>query len=145
MLCAYIPKAGVCKRNHMIEPFIAKLIRDFELGEISLTTEVEGVYSLPLEEGLDIKITEIPGGVYFSCGVAPFPKTNGEIFTTQAMFGNLFGQGTRGAVLGLSLDGNTLTLTRAIDYNIEYKEFKEILEDFITAVDLWREEAMNHK
>ena len=42
----------------------------------------------------------------------------------------LFGQGTKGAVLGLSEDGSQLTLTQDIDYNAEYKEFRDTLEDF---------------
>lgn len=116
-----------------------------ELGTTTLATEVPGTYALPLDEGLTILISEIPNGLILKCSVAPYPKVREEIFSTQAMLGNLFGQGTRGATLGLTNDGNTLTLTQIIDYNIDYKEFKDLLEDFINSVDFWRDEALNHK
>lgn len=127
----------------MLDKFIQKLVEDLELPS-SLATEVPGSYSFPLDEGLSILISEIPNGFCLKCSVAPFPKVKEEIFATQAMLGNLFGQGTRGAVLGLSTDGNMLTLTEAVGYSIDYKEFREILEDFINAVDFWHEEALSH-
>lgn len=61
------------------------------------------------------------------------------------MLGNLFGQGTHKAVLGLTEDGNMLTLFKVVEYNIDYKQFRDALEDFINSVDFWREEALNHK
>ena len=131
----------------MLKDFIPKLVKDLDLGDATLESGMPGIYTLPLDEGLAIHINEIPneGGVLFKCAVAPFPKVREDVFSTNAMLANLFGQGTRGAVLGLSLDGNTLTLSRAIDYHIDYKEFKEILEEFINTVDFWRAEALNHK
>lgn len=129
----------------MLDKMIEKLIPDMELGNASLATEMPGIYALPLEDGLSILLSEIPSGFCLKCSIAPYPKVREEIFSTQAMLGNLFGQGTRGAVLGLTSDGETLTLTQNIDYNIDYKEFKEILEDFINTIDLWRDETLNHK
>ncbi|MBA3816316.1 MAG: type III secretion system chaperone [Parachlamydiaceae bacterium] len=129
----------------MLEKLIENLIPDMELGNTKLASEVPGTYAIPLDDGLTVLISEIPNGISLKCSVAPYPKVHEEIFSTQAMLGNLFGQGTRGATLGLSNDGNTLTLTQIIDYNIDYKEFKELLEDFINAVDFWRDEALNHK
>lgn len=129
----------------MLEKLIEKLIPDMELDKATLATEVPGTYALPLDEGLNIIISEIHNGLCLKCTVAPYPKVREEIFSTQAMLGNLFGQGTRGAILGLTGDGNNLTLTQIIDYNIDYKEFKDSLEDFINSVDFWRDEALNHK
>lgn len=129
----------------MLEKHIQKLIEDFELKDTTLASEVPGTYAFPLDDGLTIMISEIPNGLTMKCSVAPYPKVKEEIFSTQAMLGNLFGQGTRGSVLGLTMDGNTLTLTQVVDYNINYKEFRDILEDFINSVDFWRDEALNHK
>lgn len=128
----------------MLDKLIEKLSEDFELTG-SLATEVPGTYAFPLDEGLTIMISEISNGFSLKCSVAPYPKVKEEAFLTQAMLGNLFGQGTRGAVLGLTMDGNLLTLTQVIDYTVDYKEFREILEDYINAVDFWRDEALSHK
>jgi len=129
----------------MLEKFIPHLIKDLELGDVSLGTGTPGVYSLPLEEGLKITMADSPNGFILKCAIAPYPKEREEIFATQALLANLFGQGTKGAVLGMTTDGNTLTLTQEISYQVDYKEFMEILEDFINTVDMWYDETINFK
>lgn len=126
-----------------LSAFMQEFMKDLELDE-PLPQEVPGVYSLPLEEGLTVVIASMPHGFSISAALAPAPKDKEEAFFTSALLGNLFGQGTRGAVLGLSEDGRMLTLSRVIDYDINYKEFKDLIEDFINSVDFWREEALNY-
>lgn len=123
----------------MLETYIPQLIKELEL-EGSLATQVAGVYALPLEDNLSITITERPPGCTINCSLCPFPKKNEEACLTRLMLGNLFGQGTKGAVLGLNNEGNLLTLAQTIDYNITYKDFRDVLEDFINSVDFWRSE-----
>ncbi len=127
----------------MLQNFIPRLIDELELGDTTLTSGVPGIYTLPLEDGLAVNMTDIPNGFILKCNVAPFPKTMEELFATQLMLGNLFGQGTKGAVLGLNMDGTIITLTHVVDYPVEYKEFRESLEDFINTMDFWRDEALN--
>jgi Tir chaperone protein (CesT) family len=128
----------------ILENYITQLVHEMEL-EGSLASQVPGVFAFPLEEGLNILITNHPPGFILSCNIAPMPKQPTEEFLTRLMLGNLFGQGTKGAVLGINEDGSLLTLTHAIDYNAEYKEFRDILEDFTNSVDLWCEEAQRVK
>jgi len=127
----------------MLEKLLPRFLQDLKV-ERSLSSGVPGAYILPIGN-LHINMTDIPNGFIMKCSLAPYPKVNEETFSSNAMLANLFGQGTRGAVLGLTPDSNTLTLSRVIDYQVDYKEFKEILEDFISAVDFWRDEALNHK
>lgn len=126
-----------------LDNFIAQLTKEMEL-EGSLATEVPGVFSFPLDEHLNILIANRPLGFALSCTIAPMPKQPQEEFLTRLMLGNLFGQGAKGAVLGINEDGSLLTLTQTIDYNAEYKEFRDILEDFTNSVDLWFEEAKKY-
>ncbi len=127
-----------------LDNYIDQLIKEMEF-EGGLATEVPGVFAFPLEENLSVSISDRPPGFSLYCPICTVPKTQQEEFLTRAMLGNLFGQGTKGAVLGISEDGNLLTLTQVIDYNIEYKEFKDILEDFINSVDVWREETAKYQ
>lgn len=131
----------------MLEQLIQELARDLELDEIPFM-EKEG-YFLPLEEDVSVSIKALPPGpiqgFILSSTLAPCPKVNREAFFTQTLLANLFGQGTHHAVLGVSEDGNSLVLTRVIDYEIEYKDFKNAVEDFINMVDYWRAEALNQK
>jgi len=130
--------------NVILDNYIDQLIKEIEL-EGSLATQVPGVFAFPLEENLSITITNRPPGFSLSCNLCAMPTKDLEVFLTRVMLGNLFGQGTKGAVLGISEDGNYLTLTQVIDYNAEYKEFRDILEDFMNAVDVWRSEVEKYK
>lgn len=128
----------------MLEKHIQSLIKDLDIRS-SLTTEVPGTYALPLDDGLNVMISEMPQGFMLKSTLAQCPKVNEEMFLTQMMLANLFGQGTKGAILGLNTDGNQLVLTQTIDYPASYKDFRDLLEDFINTVDFWREEALAHK
>jgi hypothetical protein len=126
----------------MLEQYMKKLCEEWQIPENKLATQVPGCYAIPMDVGLKIMATRTQSGGYMlKCSLASYPSTNGEAFATNAMLANLFGQGTQGATLGLTMDGKTVTLTRSIDYQVDYKEFREILEDFITSMDFWRAEA----
>ena len=128
----------------MLEKFIPQLIKDLELEDTNLASGMPGIYSIPLEENLSVTLNDIPEGFIVRCDVAPIPNSQEEKFYTRAMLGNLFGQGTRGnAIIGISQDGSKVTLSLVIDRPIDYKEFRELLEDFLNAVDFWRDETLS--
>lgn len=124
----------------MLERLMDSLVKDLEL-EASLATEVPGTYAFPLDQGLTVMISEIPRGFSLKCLVGPCPTLKEDQFLKQAMLANLFGQGTHGSVLGLTPEGNIITLTQVVDYTIDYKDFRDILEDFINIVDFWYDES----
>ncbi len=105
----------------------------------------QGAFIVPMEPELSFFVSDLNPVIGLTCSVAPCPKTGQEGFYSQMLLGDLFGQGTEGAVLGLSDDGNTLTLSKEIEYNIDYEQFKEVLEDFMNAIDFWRTEVSNYK
>lgn len=129
----------------MIEQLMKKLCKDLEVEEANLATEVPGCYSIPIDQGVALMISQVSEGIQLQCTVAPFPASRSESFATEAMLANLFGQGTQGATLGLSPDSKMLILTRLVDNGIAYKEFHEIFDDFINTVDFWRDEALTHR
>lgn len=127
-----------------LDRLMTQFEKEMELGT-PLATEVRGIYALPLDEGLTVTIRELPeGAISFECSLADCPKTREEEYYSQLLLANLFGQGTKGAVLGLSDDGLHVILTQLIDYEVEFKEFQDLLEDFVNTVDFWREETQTH-
>lgn len=123
---------------------VSALMQEFqkEMGiEGSLKNE-SGNYTLPLDENLEIKINSLPAGFLLLCNVATLPQENREALFMQMLHGNLFGLGTKGAVLGINNEENQLTLSQAVEYTLDYKEFKDTIEDFINTVDYWREIAL---
>jgi hypothetical protein len=118
-----------------------------ELGlEKPLSPIMPGVYALPIEEDITITVSENPEGISFTSTFGKCPTIRREEFLTQMMEANLFGQGTDGTVLGLSEDGQKMTLSYQISgEDIAYDHFSDKIEDFITVMDFWRDEALNYK
>lgn len=124
----------------MLAKFIQQLTKDLEI-QGSLATEVPGVYQFPIDDELTALISEIPQGFTMSCTFVDCPKGNDEELFTQLLFANLYSEGTEGCIIGLDEEGLKLTLSRKIDYNIDYKEFKDLIEDFLNTIDFWRVEV----
>lgn len=124
----------------MLDSFMQQIVKEMEI-EDSLASDVPGVYQFPIDEDTTILISEIPRGFEFTCDVCPCPKKKQEEFFTSALFANLFAQGTEGCTLGLDAEGEVVTLSRPVDYEIEYMEFRDMLEDFVNTVTQWKEET----
>jgi hypothetical protein len=127
----------------MLDDWMRDFAQELETG--SLATESPGSYEIPMDEDLKIAVTSLGQGYNLFSVLAACPKINKENFFSKVMQANLFGQGTHGAVLGLTEEGNMLTLSQFVDYTTNYKDFRDVVEDFINTVDFWREEARNHK
>ncbi len=128
-----------------LRQFCDLLSKDLQMEEEPIKEDAPGVFMLPIEEDVSIKIETLPAGFSLHCTLGNCPKENIEAFFTEVMNANLFGQITRNCVLGLSDDGNRLTLSHSIDYNIDYKEFSELLQDFYNVALFWREQTINFK
>lgn len=122
----------------MLDQWIEQLSKEIELGR---TLPREGAaYAFPIDEGVIALISEYEQGFSLSCVIGECPAEKIEEFYFNAMLANLFGQGTKGAILGLSDDYRFVTLTLESSYADSYREFRDKLEDFLNMVDFWREE-----
>lgn len=125
----------------MLDTYIRQLSKELEFDE-PLEPSSPGVYDYALEEDLSIIISSIqPQGFSLTSVLGPYPKDKEEEFLTLMMTGNLFNKETLGATLGLDPSGTQMTLSRVIEARVDYKEFKEILEDFFHVLSCWREQA----
>lgn len=124
----------------MLDTFMRQLSKQLE-EESPMEPSLPGLYEYYIEPDLPVTIKSVQQGLLFSCTLGPIPKEKEEEFVAFMMTGNLFGKETYGAVLGLDMDGKTMVLSRLIDYRIEYREFVELLEDFVHIVKFWRKEA----
>lgn len=128
----------------MLESLVDQLGQELQMKELISTTK-EGSYTLPFEENIEVQVVETPFNYLFKGIIGPCPSRNKEAFLAKTMEANLFGRGTRNAIIGLTEDGKLLTLSAELDYNSTYKEFKEKLEDFVTILDYWRKEALTER
>ncbi|MEC7839979.1 MAG: type III secretion system chaperone [Chlamydiota bacterium] len=128
----------------LLDDFMKNLSHEMEMDEI-IEPEMSGVYVLPLEDDLSLIISMGDLGISLTADIADCPEIRREQFLSELLLGNLFGQGTMDAVLGLSSNGKKITLARHLDHAIEYDEFSDVLEDFMNSAIFWREEAQNFK
>jgi len=123
--------------------YLKELCEDLNLDPNLKKTEL-GRFILPLVPSLSIEIKGLDPGVYFFSPIEPCPKIKREELFIQLMKANLFGQGTLGAVLGLTPDENLLTLSSDFPYDMNYQAFKDSLEDFVNIVEYWKAEIKRH-
>lgn len=128
----------------MLDSLVDQLGQDLQMKDL-ISSSQEGSYILPFEENIEVQVIQTTHSYLFKGIIAPCPQSNKDAFVAKAMDANLFGRGTRNNSIGLTDDGNMLTLSAELDYNSTYKEFKEKLEDFVSILDFWRKEAIVHK
>lgn len=128
----------------MLDKMMSQLGREFNMEDVITQTEDQH-YQVPFDNGIEIDAFEKNQSCLLNGIIGERPMQNAESFLLKVMEANLFGIGTRGAVIGLKEDGKQLTLSLEVDYNISYKDFKEKLEDFISVMDFWRNEALKHE
>lgn len=116
--------------------YVKQLAFELEFGE-KLQTDKSGFYILGFTKSLQIKIGTINDGFLFSADLGPCPEKNSEDFFMGIMNANLFGQGTGEAVIGLNEDGKKLIFFLYYPRKTSYKQFRDLVEDFVNWVDMW--------
>jgi hypothetical protein len=128
----------------MLAKLIEQLSRELSMEDFITSTE-DHHYLLPFDNNIEVEAIDLEKGYLLKGVIGACPQQNAESFLFKTMEANLFGRGTRGAVIGLNEEGKLLTLSLEVDYNNSFQNFKEKLEDFISVIDYWRQEALNHQ
>lgn len=111
------------------------------MGDAIVPNE-DGSYSLFLEPNLHILLREnAEAGISFLSFLAPLPEENKEEFLLKAMIANLFGRETGGAALGLDREGKKVTLLSFLPQQLNYRDFHDLLEDFVNYAEAWKLET----
>jgi hypothetical protein len=123
----------------VLESHLQQLARELNLNE---APSKEGqVYSFPINSKTMITIKELlPQGAYLSAPICPYPKGSHEDLLIYLMKANFLGQGTLGGIIGLDKDENFLTLSFNLPYDMNYRHFREAVEDFANILDYWKGE-----
>lgn len=127
----------------MLEELIYNLLKEIEL--IAKPTKIDpNTYQVELSSDLSIIIKRIDPGYYFQTAICEVPELEAEMLFISLMEANLFGHGTGGGVLGISLDGHTFLFSKKILQDITYQVFREKIEEFVNYVEFWRMEIANY-
>ena len=127
----------------MLEKLLEQLFKELDLGTLPSLDE-EKRYHFKLSH-FDIALKELDVGYYFFSEIGPLPQNKKEDFLMRVMKANFLGQGTGGAAIGLKEDESCLTLSLSLPYEMNYKAFKESLEDFVNYIGYWKQEIVQHE
>ena len=122
----------------MIKDLLHQLCTELDFPKIE--DNQEKIYDLLINEKVSIKIMDKEKEIFFWSHLLECPKENVEDLYIYLMKANFLGQGTGGAVIGITADEKFLTLSYVIPYEINYQEFKNKVEDFVNYLVYWRGE-----
>jgi hypothetical protein len=127
----------------MLEKHLAQLFEELKLGNVP-AFDKDGIATIVIAT-FPMQVLKLDGEAYFSALIAPLPTKDKEDFLLKLMKANFLGQGTGGAVLGLKEDESCLTLSLSLPYEINYRAFKDAIEEFVNYIDYWKTETARHE
>lgn len=124
----------------MLDRFLKDLQIEMELDD-PFPSNVPGVWSIPLGDDLEVTISKLEDqGFELRSTLGILPQHKRDTFVELMMVSNFMGQGTEGGALALEENEKNVVLVRSVEEDIDYQQFKEILEDFLNAVEAWHDE-----
>jgi hypothetical protein len=117
--------------------YIKQLVLELDIEE-NLEKDKLNQYTLSFSKYLKIHARTINEGFYFTAKLGTIPYEKSEEFFKYVLLANLFGQGTGGGVIGLTEDGKILELSYFHEEKLSYKQFRDIIEEFVNWVDMWQ-------
>jgi hypothetical protein len=98
--------------------------------------------AFPLRLGTDlIAIRDLNPGLALQAQICAIPTKKKEELFIYLMRANLLGQGTGGSRIGMNSEEKFLTLSSGLPYELDYRIFREAIEDFVNYVIYWRDEV----
>ena len=128
----------------MLEQLMGTLAEELAMEEVPQKQQ-GNVFQLDLNPETQVVLQELDPGISLWGRIGPCPEAKREDLFMLLMKANFLGQGTGGACIGLEENGNFLTLSLVLPYDMSYKMFREALEDFANYLEYWREELIRHK
>jgi hypothetical protein len=121
----------------MLREFIQQLCKELAVDVPKLNEKK--VFPFKLNDNVEVTLKDLEPGVGLQAQICPSPKMKKEEIFIYLMRANLLGQGTGGSRIGMDQDEKFLTLSLGLPYEMNYKIFKETLEDFVNYLIYWRD------
>lgn len=124
----------------MLREYLEKLCQELAIQPAPKLNQ-DKFYPFALNADVQMQIRDLEPGLGMQAKICPCPNGKREDLFIHLMRANLLGQGTGGSRIGLDADEKSLTLSLGLPYEMNYKTFKESVEDFVNYLLYWREEV----
>ena len=123
----------------MLREFLIDLCKELAISTPKLSEQK--VYPFRLTSDVEVNLRDLEPGVGMQAKICPCPEKKREDLLIYLMRANLLGQGTGGSRIGIDEREKFLTLSLGLPYEMNYKFFKETLEDFVNYLIYWRDQV----
>ncbi len=127
----------------MLREHLDTFTKQFELGPYIK----EGTSFIIIEIDSETKLIfeELDSGFRISAKIILLPADKREDLLMVLMSANFIGQGTGGSTISLDSEEKFLTLSATFTYDMNYKAFTELIEDFVNYLDYWKAEIIRYQ
>ena len=130
----------------MIESILADLETHLGFPSYKGKDQSEGFYIVQISQSEEVWVKDLNPGFFLRSIIAPMSfEGDREAFLSYLMKANFLGQGTGGGVISLDPNEKFLFMSLCINYEVNYRIFRDKLEDFINYVEYWRTEIKKHE
>jgi hypothetical protein len=127
----------------MLDNLISDIEKYLNISLIKEDSKNSKGYLLTLNNDKEIYFEEGINGIYIRARICSFSEdtfSSPEDAYIYLMKANFLGQGTKDAVISLDAEEKFLTLSTLIAYEVNYKMFRDLLEDFVNYLLFWEKE-----
>lgn len=128
----------------MLDNLISDLEKHLQTSLIKEDNTDRKGYLFTLNDDTDIWLEEGPSGIYITSNICHFNEkeiASPEDFYMYLSKANYLGQGTGDSVISIHPDEKFLTLSALIAYEVNYKMFRDLIEDFVNYLAFWQKEV----
>jgi hypothetical protein len=126
--------------SHLLESILADFEKHLGVRAVKGKDEMQGFFQIDIDLKTQVWVKDLDPGVFFRSTIAPLPSSGLEDLFMYLSKANFLGQGTGGGVISIEPGENFLTLGLNIPYEVNYKIFRDKLEDFVNYLEFWKSE-----
>jgi hypothetical protein len=120
----------------MFHDHLTKLLKELNIEGVTVARDSSS-FSVTVD-GVPVVLTEAAPGIDLSAALGACSQ---DVMTySKLLRGNFFGKMTRKARLGLDEEGKNVLLLASIPTIRSYREFHDVIEDFVNSVIFWKKQ-----
>ena len=124
----------------MFRDHVLQLFKELNLESEALPKDMTTV-SLEVA-GTNVVLSDAQPGLELTATLGDVPSERTEPLYVKLLRANFLGQATKGACLGIDEEGRHIVISMAIPTIRSYRQFHDVVEDFINAVSFWKSEVL---
>ncbi len=118
---------------------LEKTLEKFKEFDLTFTKKEKNIFLLDYHD-LQFDLVHKKDKLYLKAKITGCPSKGREVLFSYLMRANLLAESTYGNSIGMDIEEKSLTLTGTVPYEASYELFKEKLELFLGAREIWEKE-----